>query len=103
VVGIVFGSGPVIVIAAAALGFSGATTLTLLLAMPALLSAPDDVHRTTAAMFTISYSCAVVVPIVSGALWDASAIPATAFVPIALGNLLLIALPWGIRGRASGV
>jgi CP family cyanate transporter-like MFS transporter len=102
VLGIVLGSGPVVVIAAAALGFSGATTLTLLLAMPALLSAPDDVHRTTAAMFTISYSCAVIVPIVSGALWDASAIPATAFVPIALGNLLLIALPWGIRGRASG-
>ena len=102
VLGIVLGSGPVIVFAAAALGFSGATTLTLLLAMPALLSAPDDVHRTTAAMFTISYSCAVIVPIVSGALWDASAIPAMAFVPIALGNLLLIALPWGIRGRTSG-
>ena len=101
VLGIVFGSGPVIVVAAAALGFSGATTLTLLLAMPALLSDPDDVHRTTAAMFTISYSCAVVVPIVSGALWDASAVPAAAFVPIALGNLLLIALPWGIRRHAE--
>jgi len=99
VLGIVFGSGPVIVVAAAALGFSGAVTLTLLLAMPALLSAPDDVHRTTAAMFTISYSCAVVVPIVSGALWDASAIPATAFVPIGLCNFLLIALPWGIAAR----
>ncbi|HLH90950.1 MAG TPA: MFS transporter [Xanthobacteraceae bacterium] len=100
VLGIVLGSGAVIVVAAAALGFSGAVTLTLLLAMPALLSAPDDVHRTTAAMFTISYSCAVIVPIVSGALWDASAIPAAAFVPIALGNLMLIALPWRIRGRA---
>ena len=56
VLGILFGSGAVIVASAAALGFSGATTLTLLLAMSALLSAPDDVHRTTAAMFTISES-----------------------------------------------
>src|SRR5690348_2970521 len=94
------GSGWLIVAAAATLGFSGAVTLTLMLALPPLLSAPEDVPRVTAAMFTISYSCAVVVPVVSGFLWDASGVPAWAFVPIALCNVLLIALAPGIRGRS---
>ena len=75
---------------------AGAVTLTLMLTLPALVSAPEDVHRTTAAMFTISYSCAVLVPIVSGYFWDASGIPAAAFVPIGLCNFLLIGLAWGI-------
>ena len=37
-------------------------------------------------MFTISYSCAVIVPVVSGLVWDATGVPAMAFVPIALGR-----------------
>jgi len=36
--------------------------LVLMLALPPLLSAPDDVHRMSAAMFTISYPCAVAIP-----------------------------------------
>jgi MFS transporter, CP family, cyanate transporter len=96
VLGILFGSGPVVVASAAALGFSGAVTLTLILALPPLFSAPEDVPRATAAMFTISYSCAVIVPVISGALWDASGRAAIAFVPIAFCNFLLIALPWGM-------
>jgi CP family cyanate transporter-like MFS transporter len=92
VLGIVFGNGLVIITAAAALGFSGAVTLTLMLTLPALLSAPDDVHRMTAGMFTISYSCAVVVPIISGLAWDASGWPLAAFIPIGVCNFLLIGL-----------
>jgi CP family cyanate transporter-like MFS transporter len=91
----------VIVTAAAALGFSGAVTITLMLALPPLMSAPEDVPRVTAAMFTISYSCAVVVPIISGLIWDTSGIPAAAFVPIALCNILLIALAPGVRVGAG--
>ena len=45
---------------------SDAAILILVLALPPLLSPPDDVHRVTAAMFTISYSCAVIVPVISG-------------------------------------
>jgi MFS transporter, CP family, cyanate transporter len=92
VLGLLSGAGWAIVTSAAVLGFAGAATLTLMLALPPLLSAPDDVHRTTAAMFTISYSCAVIVPIISGLAWDASGLPAAAFIPIALCNLLLIGL-----------
>jgi CP family cyanate transporter-like MFS transporter len=100
VLGILFGNGVVIVAAAALLGFSGAATLTLMLTLPAVLSPPDDIHRMTAAMFTISYSCAVLVPIASGLAWDASGIPAAAFVPIGLCNFLLIGLASTIPAHA---
>jgi CP family cyanate transporter-like MFS transporter len=90
--GIVFGSGAWIVAAAALQGCAAAAILVLVLALPPLLSPPDDVHRVTAAMFTISYSCAVIVPIVSGLVWDLTGIPSMAFLPIALCGLLLIML-----------
>jgi len=102
VLGILFGSSWMIVAAAAGLGFSGAVTITLMLALPPLMSAREDVPRVTAAMFTISYSCAVVVPIVSGFGWDATGVPAAAFIPIALINILLIALAPSVRVRATG-
>jgi CP family cyanate transporter-like MFS transporter len=90
--GIVFGSGVWIVAAAALQGFAAAAILVLVLALPPLLSPPDDVHRVTAAMFTISYSCAVIVPVISGLVWDVSGIPSMAFLPIALCGVLLIIL-----------
>ena len=89
---IVFGSGPVVVAGAGVLGFSAAAILVLVLALPPLLAHPDDVHRVTAAMFTISYSCAVIVPIISGALWDWSGIDKLAFAPIAFAGFLLMLL-----------
>jgi CP family cyanate transporter-like MFS transporter len=90
--GLVFGTGAWIVAAAVLQGFSAAAILILGLALPPLLSPPDDVHRVSAAMFTISYSCAVIVPVISGALWDLSGVAAFAFLPIALCGVVLIIL-----------
>jgi MFS transporter, CP family, cyanate transporter len=90
--GIVFGSGAWIAVAAAAQGFGGAAILILALALPPLLSPPEDVHRVTAAMFTISYSSAVIVPIISGLVWDTTGIAALAFLPIALCGIILVFL-----------
>jgi len=90
--GIVFGSGPWIVAAATVQGFSNAAVLILVLALPPLLSPPDDVHRVTAAMFTISYGCAVVVPVISGMAWDLSGLASSAFLPIGLCGILLVIL-----------
>jgi CP family cyanate transporter-like MFS transporter len=95
--GIVFGSGVWIVAAAAVMGFAAAAILILVLALPPLLSPPDDVHRVTAAMFTISYSCAVIVPVISGALWDLTGIAAMAFLPIALCGIVLVILASAIN------
>jgi CP family cyanate transporter-like MFS transporter len=102
-IGIVFGTGPWVVVSAAAQGFGGAAVLILLLAVPPLISPPDDVHRLTAAMFTISYSCAVIVPVISGLLWDLSGIAAFAFLPIVLCGILLVILAPAINHvRAAG-
>jgi len=90
--GIVFGSGPWIVAAATVQGFANSAVLILILALPPLLAAPDDVHRVTAAMFTISYSCAVIVPVISGLAWDMSGIAGFAFAPIMLCGIILVML-----------
>lgn len=88
---VVFG-GVWVVVGAAAIGCVTAAILVLILALPPLLSPPDAVHRMTAGMFTISYSCAVIIPVVSGALWDLTGSPAAAFVPLALCTLATIGL-----------
>jgi CP family cyanate transporter-like MFS transporter len=90
--GIVFGTGAWIVAAATLQGFAAAAILILALALPPLLSPPDDVHRVSAAMFTISYSCAVAVPIISGLAWDLTGVAGAAFLPIALCGALLVTL-----------
>jgi CP family cyanate transporter-like MFS transporter len=94
---LLLGTGPVIVAAAGVLGFSAAGGLILALTLPPLLSAPGDIHRMTAGIFTISYLCAVIVPVLSGLSWDASGIPAAAFIPIALCNFLLLGIAPAIR------
>ncbi len=81
-----------VIVAAALIGFTTAVTLTATLALPPLLSAPEDLPRTAAGMFTISYSLAIVIPTVSGALWDATARPWTAFVPLCLCAVVLTVL-----------
>ncbi len=90
--GIVFGSGAWIVAAATLQGFAASAILILVLALPPLLSPPGDVHRVTAAMFTISYSCAVIVPVISGITWDLSDVAALAFGPIAACGIVLVIL-----------
>jgi CP family cyanate transporter-like MFS transporter len=81
-----------VVVGAAVWGCAGAAVLVLVLALPPLIAPAADVHRVTAGMFTISYSCAVVVPVVSGALWDLTGWTLAPFVPIVLCMLALIGL-----------
>lgn len=81
-----------VVIAAAVVGFATAMTLAIMLALPPQLSAAGDVHRTAAGMFTISYTLAVIIPTVSGALWDFTGIPWMAFLPLFLCSVALTGL-----------
>jgi len=90
--GIILGNGPVILASAGLIGFATASVLILILALPPLLSRQEDVPRMAAGMFTISYSCAVIVPIVSGLAWDATGLPAMAFAPMAMIALMMIGL-----------
>jgi CP family cyanate transporter-like MFS transporter len=91
-VGIMTANGEWIVVWAGLLGFVTTAILVLGLALPSVLSAPDDVHRTSAGMFTISYSIAMVLSVAAGWLWDLTHTPIAAFVPVTLCALLVIAL-----------
>jgi MFS transporter, CP family, cyanate transporter len=86
-----------VVVWAGLLGFSVASGLILILALPPLLSAPEDVHRLASAMFTISYPCAVLMSVLGGYLWDATLIPWIAFVPIGFCAAALAVLSLGIN------
>jgi CP family cyanate transporter-like MFS transporter len=97
VCGVIFGSGAVLVLSAAVIGFICALILVLVLALPPLLAPPDDVHRVTAAIFTISYTCAVVTPVISGAVWDLSGIPQSAFIPFIIMCAVLALLAPSIK------
>jgi CP family cyanate transporter-like MFS transporter len=80
-IGIIATSGIWTVTMVAFTGLSTAVNFIVLLALPAVLSPSHDIHRTAAGMFTIGYTLPVIVPVISGALWDATGIAWTAFVP----------------------
>ena len=92
IMAIVFLGGVWVVAGCAVWGCCGAAVLVLVLALPPLISPAEDVHRVTAGMFTISYSCAVVVPIIAGALWDLTGWTLAPFIPIGVCTLMLIGL-----------
>jgi len=89
-----------IVLGAGAVGFACAWTLIAGLTLPPMLYQPEDVSRTVAGMFTVSYSCSVAVPIVGGLLWDATGSPYFVFILIALGGVAILGLPWTLHRRA---
>ena len=99
ILGIMLMSGPWVVFWAGLIGFADAVAFVLILALPPLLSAPDDTHRTAAGMFTISYSCAVAIPIIGGLAFDASGTALAAFMPIGACALVIGVLPFGIDFR----
>ena len=97
--GLVLDVGPATVVWAAVLGFSTAAALILGLTLPPLLCRPEDVARTSAGVFTISYGGAVAIAIISGAAWDASGIPGLAFVPLGVCAIGLAAAPLRLRAK----
>jgi len=80
-IGIVATPGPWVVAWAFVLGFSTALAFIVTLTLPPRLAAAGDVHRMSAAVFTIQYGTAFVVPLIAGALWDASGRALFAFIP----------------------
>jgi len=43
-------------------------------------------------MFTVSYTCGIIIPTISGALWDMTGRPWTAFLPMCLCAVMLTVL-----------
>jgi CP family cyanate transporter-like MFS transporter len=86
-------------------GFSAGGTLVLSLALPPLLKAPAEIAPTSAAMFVMGYSEALIMSVIGGALWDATGSAAFAFLPPALALLPAVLLPRTLRfpDRAADV
>ena len=97
--GLVLMVGPATIVWAALLGFSDAAALILGLTLPPLLCRPEDVARTSAGTFTLSYGGAVVIAVISGAAWALSGVPALAFVPLAACAIGLTAVPVVLRRK----
>jgi MFS transporter, CP family, cyanate transporter len=96
-IGLMLMSGAWLVVWSGVLGFANAVTLVLALALPSVLSAPADIPRNSAAMFTISYSLAMLLSIIGGWLWDLTHTPLAGFAPVALCALLIMALSPTVR------
>jgi MFS transporter, CP family, cyanate transporter len=97
IVGMMTTSGYWIVVWCGVFGFVTAVMLILVLALPSVLGAPDDVHRTSAGMFTISYSIAMVLSVLSGWLWDLTHQPIAALAPAAVCGLVVVLLASTVR------
>jgi MFS transporter, CP family, cyanate transporter len=96
-IGIIVAPGPWVVPCAFVLGFSTALAFIVTLTLPPRLAAAGDVHRMSAAVFTIQYGTAFVVPLIAGALWDASGLALLAFVPGVAAAAVMGWLAFGLR------
>jgi CP family cyanate transporter-like MFS transporter len=88
-IGIVLSEGTWLILSAIVLGFAASVSFVVTFGLPAILAPRGDVHRMAGGMFTISYTIAVIVPILCGALWDITGVPWTSFIPMCLCGLCL--------------
>lgn len=91
-------AGPgLVVFGAGIIGFCCAFTLIVTLALPPQLAAGGDAHRLSAGMFAIGYSLSCVVPLLGGAVWDATRLPAAAFAVPAVATATVLVTALGFR------
>jgi CP family cyanate transporter-like MFS transporter len=89
--GIVLTPGAGVIIWAFVLGFAAALAFIVALTLPPRLAAAGDVHRMSAAIFTVQYGTAFVLPLIAGTLWDLTGVAALAFAP---GVAATVAMAW---------
>ena len=102
-IGLIVTPGAGVVAWAFVLGFAAALAFIVTLTMPPRLAAAGDVHRMSAAIFTIQYGMAFVLPLIAGALWDASGVAVLAFVPGVAAAAVMGWLALPLRIPAEGV
>jgi MFS transporter, CP family, cyanate transporter len=90
--GLVFTPGAAVIAWAFVLGFSTALAFIVVLSLPPRLAPPGQVASMSAAIFTLQYATAFVIPLIAGALWDATGRALLAFVP---GIAAAAAMAWG--------
>lgn len=90
--GLVLTPGVGAVVWAPVLGFSTALAFVVVLSLPPRVAPPGGVARMSAAIFTLQYATAFVIPLIAGALWDATGRALLAFLP---GIAAAVAMAWG--------
>ena len=90
--GLVLTPGVGVVAWAFVLGFATALAFVVVLSLPPRVAPAGGVASMSAAIFTLQYATAFVVPLIAGALWDATGKAVLAFVP---GILAAGAMAWG--------
>jgi CP family cyanate transporter-like MFS transporter len=95
--GIVLTPGAGVIFWAFVLGFAAALAFIVTLTLPPRLAAPGDVHRMSAAVFTVQYGTAFVLPLIAGALWDLTGVAALAFAPGVAATAVMAWLTLSLR------
>jgi CP family cyanate transporter-like MFS transporter len=95
--GLVLTPGPGVLVWAFVTGFGSALGFIVALSLPPRLAPAGDVHRMSAAVFTIQYAVGFVVPLIAGALWDVSGLALLAFVPGVIGAGVMAWLSLSLR------
>jgi MFS transporter, CP family, cyanate transporter len=90
--GVVLTPGAGVLAWAFVLGFATALAFVVVLSLPPRVAPAGDVARMSAAIFTLQYATAFVVPLLAGALWDATGHALFAFIP---GIGAAAAMAWG--------
>jgi CP family cyanate transporter-like MFS transporter len=91
-VGVVLTPGAGVLAWAFVLGFSTALAFVVVLTLPPRVAPAEDVASMSAAIFTLQYLTAFFIPLVAGALWDATGDVLFAFGP---GIAAAVAMAWG--------
>jgi MFS transporter, CP family, cyanate transporter len=86
-----------LILGAGMLGFCCGFALVLCLSLPPTLSPRGEVHRLSAGMFAIGYIYSFVAPLLGGAAWDLSRVPATSFLPIGVGAVTMLVAATPLR------
>lgn len=82
---------------AGVLGATAGCILVLILALPPLLVAAEDVPRLSAAIFVITYTCSFLGPAIGGLAWDLTGRPAAAFLIHVLAAAGVVVLAMRLR------
>lgn len=95
--GLVLTPGAGVLVWAFVLGFAASLSFIVVLSLPPRMAAAGDVHRMSAAVFTTQYAVGFVLPLIAGALWDATGVAMLAFVPGIAGAIAMAWLALGLR------
>jgi CP family cyanate transporter-like MFS transporter len=84
-------------IAVGVVGYAAAQVFMLVLALPPLLTKPDNVHRLTAGITTVQYTIGFLAPVVAGVLWDLTGSSSMAYWMVLAAAVVQTVVPLGLR------